>query len=343
MRIKINHEQAMLLARSLEKKLKTVLGRHSSSYLTFYAVPRGGVPVGYLLSILSSTLRIVERPEEADVFIDDIIDSGATKNIMALKYPHTPFYALVDKSDKSSPYADKWVIFPWEKDESTEMDDTIVGTIKGRVQAAKGAFAANDNIAQYLAPGDLDLLEEEVARRAEKLLRGLVIDVDNDHNTGGSAKRLARMYLREVFKGRYLPPPTITDFPNIKKVDEIYVTGPITIRSACSHHFVPIMGRCWIGVIPGERVIGLSKFNRIIEWIAARPQIQEELAVQIADFLEAQVKPRGLAVIMEATHMCLTWRGVREPMEAQMVSSVMRGLFKTKPNAKAEFMGLIKR
>ena len=177
----------------------------------------------------------------------------------------------------------------------------------------------------------------------EHLLRGLLIDIDNDHNTKGTATRVAKMYMTEVFKGRYIPPPPITNFPNAKQLDELYVSGPITVRSACSHHLVPIMGRCWIGVVPGANVVGLSKFNRIVEWIAARPQIQEELVIQVADFLEAELKPLGLAVVIEATHMCMTWRGVREPQSATMTTSVMRGVFKDKAATRAEFMGIIGR
>lgn len=342
MKIKITDVELHTLALKLDTCLSDSFF-HTKSRVKLFPIPRGGVPACYKLQAISRAYTIVDDPRLADVFIDDIIDSAATKNLWAQKYPDTPFFALIDKSDKTSPYADKWIVFPWEKDEGQTEDDSIVSTLTNRIKAAGGSYAANDNIAAFLQPGELDLLEEEVARRAENLLRGLVISVDTDHNTTGSAKRLARMYMREVFKGRYLHAPTVTDFPNVKKVDEIYTAGPITVRSACSHHFVPIMGKCWIGVIPGERVIGLSKFNRIVEWIAARPQIQEELTMQIADFLEAQIKPKGLAVILEATHMCLTWRGVREPMEAQMVSSVMRGIFREKPEAKAEFMSLIKR
>jgi GTP cyclohydrolase I len=180
-----------------------------------------------------------------------------------------------------------------------------------------------------------------LSKRASHFLRGLVIDIDNDHNTKGTADRIAKMYLQEVFKGRYLPAPKVTDFPNAKGLDEVYTIGPITIRSACSHHFVPIIGRCWIGIIPGDRVIGISKFNRIVDWIASRPQIQEEMAMQIANYIEEQIQPKGLAVIIEATHMCMTWRGVKEPMESMMKNSIMRGVFRDKPEARAEFMALV--
>ena len=217
----------------------------------------------------------------------------------------------------------------------------IVETLTARLRSAGVPFLANDNIAGYITPTEMKLLRQELTQRAEHFLQGLVIDTANDHNTSGTAGRIAKMYLEEVFKGRYTAPPVITDFPNAKGLDEMYMTGPITIRSACSHHFVPIVGRCWIGIIPGDRVIGLSKFNRIVDWVASRPQIQEELVMQIADYLDEKMAPKGLAVVVEATHMCMTWRGVREGMEAKMTTNVMRGAFRDKPEARAEFMAMV--
>lgn len=303
-----------------------------------YGVPRGGVPVAYALAAYEPYLRIVDDPAEASVIVDDIVDSGATRARYKQLYPGKRFFALYDKSE----FLDgEWVVFPWENDPGTVEDDSIVSTIRNRITAAGGRFFANDNISSYIEAGEVTQLQDEVERRVQHLLRGLLVDVDNDHNTQGTAHRIAKMYLNEVFKGRYTPAPKITDFPNAKGLDEMYMTGPITIRSACSHHFVPIIGRAWIGVIPGDRVIGLSKFNRLVEWIAARPQIQEELAIQVADEIEQQIQPKGLAVVIEATHMCMTWRGVREPMSARMTTNVMRGAFRDKPEARAEFMALV--
>lgn len=212
--------------------------------------------------------------------------------------------------------------------------------IRERLLAAGAPFLANDNIADAINPHELPELEAEVADRVEDLLRALVIDVDNDHNTRGTAERVARMYLREVFRGRYQRPPAITDFPNAKQLDQVYSVGPITVRSACSHHLVPILGQCWIGVKPSERVIGLSKFNRLAEWVFSRPHIQEEAVMILADEIERLVNPKGLVVIVKAQHYCMKWRGVREP-ETNMVTSVVRGEFRDKPHMKAEFLQLI--
>ena len=206
---------------------------------------------------------------------------------------------------------------------------------------------ANDNVCELLddMPADAEtrlILEEDVARAIGHLMRALCIDYKNDHNTRETPARIARMFVREVMAGRFTPQPDITSFPNDLRLDELYVTGPITVRSMCSHHFVPIIGKAWIGVIPGEdSVIGLSKFNRLVEWIFARPQIQEEATVQLADIIEQQAKPKGLAVLVVASHMCMTWRGVRESQEATMRTSVLRGAMRERPEARNEFFQLV--
>lgn len=221
------------------------------------------------------------------------------------------------------------------------MHDRLVSQkIRDRLRQAGAPFFANDSISDHLRPGELEALEMEVRGRVDDLLRSLVIDTDNDHNTRDTARRVAKMFCREVFGGRFLPRPPITDFPNAKDLDEIYTVGPITVRSACAHHLCPIVGRAWCGVIPGERVIGLSKFNRLCDWVLSRPQIQEEAVVMVADEIESLIRPRGLAVVLKMTHTCMTWRGVRENADTAMTTSVMRGLFRDRPEARAEFLAL---
>ena len=218
---------------------------------------------------------------------------------------------------------------------------SVSDRIRERIKNSGGSFFANDNIAKWISEGELDELKVEVQEKAEALLQSLVIDTENDHNTEGTARRIAKMYINEVFSGRYDEMPTVTDFPNAKNLDEIYTLGPITVRSACSHHIVPIIGEAWIGVIPSERVIGISKFVRLANWVMSRPQIQEEATVQLADLIEDLIAPRGLAVIIDAQHQCMTWRGVKEN-ETRMKTSVMRGLFMDSDKARAEFLSLIK-
>jgi len=214
--------------------------------------------------------------------------------------------------------------------------------IRDRVQRAKQRFFANDNISAFLEPGDLEALLDEVTVKMEGVLESLVIDTERDHNTRETARRVAKMYLTEVFRGRYVPAPPVTEFPNAAYLNELMIVGPITVRSACSHHLCPIMGRLWIGVMPNEHsnLIGLSKYSRLAEWIMCRPQIQEEAIIQLADMLMNKVTPDGLAVVMEADHFCMHWRGVKDDT-TRMINSVMRGSFLKDAALRRELLSLI--
>ena len=215
--------------------------------------------------------------------------------------------------------------------------------IRERIQLSKRRFHANDNISDFLEPGDLEALLAEVEGKFRSVLESLVIDTESDHNTQETAARVAKMYLTEVFRGRYAAPPPVTEFPNAASLNELMIVGPITVRSACSHHFCPIMGRLWIGLMPNEHsnLIGLSKYSRLAEWIMSRPQIQEEAISQVAELLMEKVKPDGLAVIMEADHFCMQWRGVKDN-ETKMINSVMRGSFLKDAQLRSEFLSLLK-
>ena len=216
--------------------------------------------------------------------------------------------------------------------------------IRERLLAAKQRFHANDNIAAFIEPGELELLLDEVQEKMRAVLNSLVIDTENDHNTADTARRVAKMYVKEVFAGRYLEAPRITEFPNAERLNELLIVGPITVRSACSHHFCPVMGRIWIGIMPNvsSNVLGLSKYARLVDWIMNRPQIQEEAVVQLADVIEKKVKPDGLAIVMEASHFCMSWRGIKES-DSKMVNSVMRGSFLKDTALRREFLSLIPR
>jgi len=211
--------------------------------------------------------------------------------------------------------------------------------IRARLQAADKRFYANDNIADFIREGELDALQEEVQQHMQQ---SLVIDTDNDHNTHETAKRVAKMFVREVFRGRYVPMPASTEFPNVERLNELMIVGPITVRSACSHHLCPIMGRVWVGVMPNEHssLIGLSKYVRLIDWIMTRPQIQEEAVSHMADLLMSKLQPDGLAVVMEADHYCMHWRGVKDD-HSKMINSVMRGSFLCDASLRREFLSLI--
>ncbi len=214
--------------------------------------------------------------------------------------------------------------------------------IRERLLAARKRFHSNDNISDFIEPGELEALLEEVEHKMQGVLDSLVIDTASDHNTGDTARRVAKMYLNEVFRGRYTRAPSITEFPNAEHLNELMIVGPITVRSACSHHFCPVIGKVWIGVLPNEHtnVIGLSKYARLAEWVMGRPQIQEEAVVQLADLIMDKTQPDGLAIVMEASHYCMAWRGVKD-MDSKMINSVMRGVFLKDAALRREFLALI--
>ena len=214
--------------------------------------------------------------------------------------------------------------------------------IRERIKASKKRFHANDNIAEFIHEGELPVLLDEVAEKMQAVLESMVIDLDHDHNTNNTARRVAKMYVNEVFKGRYVPAPTVTEFPNVGHLNELMIVGPITVRSACSHHFCPVIGKVWIGVMPNEHtnVIGLSKYARLAEWVMNRPQIQEEAVVQLADLIQDLTQPNGLALVMEASHFCMHWRGVKD-MDSKMINSVMRGSFLKDASLRREFLSLL--
>jgi GTP cyclohydrolase I len=221
-------------------------------------------------------------------------------------------------------------------------DEPVSTRVRRRLVEARKRFHANDNISAFIEPGEMDALLDEVAGKFREVLASLVIDTDSDHNTRDTARRVAKMYLTEVFRGRYAEAPPVTEFPNAEFLNELMIVGPITVRSACSHHFCPIMGRLWIGLMPNEHssLIGLSKYSRLAEWIMSRPQIQEEAITQIANVLMEKVRPDGLAVVMEADHFCMHWRGVKDS-ETKMLNSVMRGSFLKDHTLRAEFLSLL--
>ena len=214
----------------------------------------------------------------------------------------------------------------------------ISETIRQRLVDAGQRFHSNDNISEYIQEGELEQLQEEVMEAFQDVLKTLVIDTDHDHNTEDTAKRIAKMYVRETFGGRYAPPPKVTSFPNMG-YKSLYTSGPISIRSTCAHHFQNIVGRCWIGIVPNGEVIGLSKFNRIVHHIAERPQIQEEMTTEIANQLQTFAKTPHIAVVVKAEHHCMTHRGVKEH-ESDMTTAIMLGAFEKDPALKQEFYNI---
>lgn len=239
---------------------------------------------------------------------------------------------------------DRWI----RKDKTMPNDYAPTQTIpvseriRSRIRKAQQRFHANDNIAAFIEPGEMDELLREVQDKLKGVLESLVIDTESDHNTQDTARRVAKMYLNEIFKGRYVAAPAVTEFPNVEHLSELMIVGPVTVRSACSHHLCPIIGKLWIGIMPNQHsnLIGLSKYARLAEWVMSRPQIQEEAVTQLADLLQEKMSPDGLAIVMEADHFCMHWRGVKD-MDSKMINSVMRGSFLKDAALRREFLSLL--
>jgi len=197
---------------------------------------------------------------------------------------------------------------------------------------------SNENM--ILTDDELAVMEDRVADSLHDALSSLQIDTANDHNTKDTAKRIAKMWVREKFRGRYAAAPAITVFPNVQNIDQLMTIGPIRLKSTCSHHFVDFVGQCWIGILPDDKLIGLSKYARIVDWFARRPQIQEELTAQITKWLEETIRPRGVAVVIKAKHFCCAARGVEDD-NMEFLTTEIRGAFRKNDSLKQEFYNQI--
>tara|TARA_R110001592_G_scaffold109826_2_gene305776 strand:+ start:86 stop:754 length:669 start_codon:yes stop_codon:yes gene_type:complete len=190
--------------------------------------------------------------------------------------------------------------------------------------------------------GDAERMEMKLraAEKMRELFDILHIDHKNDHNTRDTPERVAKMLVDDLLHGRYTAPPAITCFDNANRYEQLIVTGPIAVRSTCAHHMMPIYGHAFIGVVPSSdgEIIGLSKYDRIVEYFSSRLQIQEELVQQIGDYLVAQTNPKGLAIRISAVHMCKTHRGVRASQDGRMVNAFYHGDMKSDSTLRSEFL-----
>ncbi len=207
-----------------------------------------------------------------------------------------------------------------------------------RNSAGRKLFDANGNMT--VSAEEREEMITAVESKFAEIFEILRID-RNDPNSTDTPFRLARMWINELLDGRYSPPPKITVFPNRKCVDELVISKGIKVMSVCSHHWQPISGTCAIGYVPREKVIGLSKFTRIVEWFSRRGQIQEELGEQIADFLTELLDPIALGVVISSKHYCMIARGVEAHDSSVMITSVMRGELSTNHTLRNEFLQLI--
>lgn len=198
---------------------------------------------------------------------------------------------------------------------------------------------ANESVDMPLSPLEKSAMIRAAAAKLEELFDVLRVDHRHDHNTRDTPRRVAKMFVEELMVGRFDEPPAITEFENVGGFCDLIVTGPIEVRSTCAHHLMPIYGEAYIGILPSAdgKIIGLSKYDRIVDYFSARLQIQEELVRQIGTYIMDRTAPRGLAVRINAVHMCKTHRGVRASHRSKMVTSAYFGDIATDAALKAGF------
>jgi GTP cyclohydrolase I len=250
-----------------------------------YGVPRGGAIVAGLTGLA------VDNPLYADYIVDDIIDSGRTRDRWLADYPNKPFIALIDKSKPHSEIG--WIQFPWECDGAKDIEDTVIRQLE---------FIGEDPTREGL---------QDTPRRVIKALSEMT---EGYHEDPG-------IILSKVFTQDY---------------DEMVVLKDIEFWSLCEHHLLPFHGRIGIGYIPNGKIVGISKLARLVKCYARRLQVQERMTQEIAQAIQDHLKPLGVGVIAQATHLCMAMRGVEEP--ANMVTSCLLGAFRD--TARPEFLRL---
>lgn len=290
--------KALELAREVANKIRL---EKRDSFVNIFGVPRGGVPVTYLVANCSLYIQVVDHVDEADFIVDDIIDSGSTKKRYGESHPAIPFLALIDKTNPECEYSGEWVVFPWERAEDA---DAPTETIEDNVT----------RILQYIG---------------EDVKRGGLLD---------TPKRVAKAWgewcsgYKEDVKQHF---KTFED--GSEGCDEMVIIKNIPFYSHCEHHMAPFFGTVTIGYIPNGRVLGLSKFSRIVGVFSKRLQVQERLTTQIAECLMEGLNARGVGVVINARHMCMESRGVCQQGSETQTQKLL-GIFKEKADTKAEFL-----
>ena len=221
-------------------------------------------------------------------------------------------------------------------------DANISELIKERLEDAGIRYWANDNISSVLEEGDKEKLIEEAIPAFENVLQKLLIDTKTDPNSQDTARRMAKMYINEIMSGRYDPMPNPSAFPNyIENGYEGMLVVRSELTSLCSHHHQTVKGVAYIGIIAGPKLLGLSKYSRIAQWVARRGTLQEELNVMIANKIQEITGTEHVGVYVQATHGCCENRGIMAHSSLTQ-TTVLRGAFKDEPDVRKEFIDNVK-
>ena len=268
--------------------------------------------------------------------------SDDRKNALASK--HQDIFETIKQSQlvSEAPY------HPGYEDAAMNMSDkdyeecNLADAIRFKMKRDKKRFWAGDNISDYVSDADKEILINEATEAFEQVLDTLLIDRENDPNSQGTARRLAKMYFNEIMAGRYEPAPDATSFPNdsADRYEGMLVVRS-ELRSMCSHHHQPVAGVAYIGLIAAEKLIGLSKYTRIAQWCARRGTLQEELANDIAREIAKATGATDLGVYIQAVHGCCENRGIMAHSSLTQ-TTVLKGAFKTDASVKKEFFDNIK-
>lgn len=306
----ITNAKVLSLASAMHQKIRQRFGRSNpneviiSPVLKIYGVPRGGIPVAFaLLACDPLHYVIVDNMDEADVFVDDIIDSGETADKYRYAYPNVPFYALIDKL-ADTVYIGAWIVWPWEK--RTDGQD-------------EGVEANVTRIIQYIGDDPTRGGLIETPRRFTKAL--------GEWFSGYKYTDADIASVLKVFED------------GADNYDQMVIVKDIPIYSKCEHHIADIFGTATIAYIPNGKIVGLSKLSRLADIFARRLQVQERLTGQIADALQTHLEPLGVGVIIRARHMCMESRGLQQQGH-HTISIALRGALKNDALARAEFMAL---
>lgn len=303
MQIHLTHDDVLALAHRTADAIRQYQHyQHGTpnAALRAYAVPRGGVPAAYLLQGLVG-FHIISDPADADIFIDDLIDSGSTCERYCDEYPGKPFFALIDKREGDVAHVGQWVVFPWEvTDEGADDSGTDVIT---RLLQLVGEDANREGLL-------------ETPARVVKAWK---------HWCSGYGKDAGK--LLKVFED------------GAEKYDQMVIVKDIPIYSHCEHHLAAIIGTASIAYIPNGKIVGLSKLSRLADMFARRLQVQERLTDQIADALVEHLQPIGVGVIIKARHLCMESRGVCQQGH-HTITTALRGAIKNEAQTRSEFLRL---
>ena len=289
------------VANAAEHVANLILQKHPSGPVKLYGVPRGGIPAAYILQGklrgMGMSAHVVEHPLHASVIVDDILDSGHTRDRFEAQYP-VPFVTLFQAEPA------RWLVFPWEQ--TLEQTDESATDIVTRL---------------------LQFIGEDPSREGLR----------------DTPQRVLKAW-KHYFSGYDVDPASVmkvfTDGAQEYTGNEMVLVARIPVYSHCEHHMAPIFGWAHVAYIPNGKILGLSKFARLVDVFARRLQVQERLTNQIADALDEHLRPLGVGVLLNCRHMCMEARGV-EVATSRTTTSALRGQLLLNPAARAEFMQLV--